>query len=161
MTPKFVWRYTRAITRKTFPSTPLTSRARLRWAKIHRNHAPLSLTHGIQFQYALSVEYTPCVGFVKASFLWSLYKLRSRNPWIKRSIIALQVISAIHMFSFTIIAAIPCWPIAKSWQKDLPGGCYNPVDYVLSNISIVIVTDFLVLLLVSRIVRSHIHADDL
>ena len=94
----------------------------------------------------MGVEYNPCICFVKASFLWSLYKLRSRNPWIKRSILGLQGLNFVYMIATTIISAIPCLPVQKAWYSELPGGCYDPYLYVMGNVSVVIITDFLVLL---------------
>ncbi|KAH7398496.1 hypothetical protein BKA66DRAFT_556670 [Pyrenochaeta sp. MPI-SDFR-AT-0127] len=108
--------------------------------------------YAFKLQYALSVEYNPCICMVKASFLWSLYKLRSRNPWIKRSILGLQALNAVYMVSTTIIAAIPCLPVAKSWNPALPGGCYDPTLYVSGNVAVVIITDFLVLLIPTWII---------
>jgi hypothetical protein len=104
------------------------------------------LTPGLQLQYALSVEYNPCICVIKASFLWTLYKLHSYNPWIKRSIISLQVLNLVYMISTTIISAVPCLPVARAWDKTIPGGCYDPILYVTGNVSVVIITDFLVLL---------------
>jgi hypothetical protein len=49
------------------------------------------------------------------------------------------------MVVVTVIGAIPCVPIARKWDPEVPGGCWDPVRYVVANISIVIVTDFLVL----------------
>ncbi|KAF2855743.1 hypothetical protein T440DRAFT_535885 [Plenodomus tracheiphilus IPT5] len=108
--------------------------------------------HAFKLQYALSVEYNPCICLVKASFLWSLYKLRSHNPWIKRCILGLQALNAIYMVATTIISAIPCLPVAKSWDPTLPGGCYDPILYVSGNVSVVIITDFLVLLIPTWII---------
>jgi hypothetical protein len=90
--------------------------------------------------------YEPFICLVKASFLWSLYKLRSNNPWIKRTIIGLQILNGIYMVTTTIVSAVPCLPIAKAWNQALPGGCYSPILNVTGNVSMVIITDFLVLL---------------
>ncbi|KAI8942620.1 hypothetical protein NX059_000673 [Plenodomus lindquistii] len=109
----------------------------------------IDFVYAFKLQYALSVEYNPCICLVKASFLWSLYKLRSRNPWIKRCILGLQALNAVYMVATTIISAIPCLPVAKSWNPTLPGGCYDPVLYVSGNVSVVIITDFLVMLYVT------------
>lgn len=90
--------------------------------------------------------YNPCICLVKASFLWSLYKLRSRNPWIKRTIIGLQILNGVYMVATTIVSAVPCLPVARSWDPSIPGGCYSPTLYVTGNVSVVIITDFLVML---------------
>ncbi|KAI4961716.1 hypothetical protein J4E86_000745 [Alternaria arbusti] len=112
----------------------------------------IDFLNAFKLKYALSVVYSPCIGFVKASFLWTLYKLRSNNVWIKRCILGLQAINTIFIVAFTILAVIPCWPIAKNWQPDLIGGCYDPLDYILANISIVLITDVLVLLIPTWII---------
>ncbi|KAI4934188.1 hypothetical protein J4E85_002044 [Alternaria conjuncta] len=115
-------------------------------------HKSIDFLNAFKLKYALSLVYSPCIGFVKASFLWTLYKLRSNNVWIKRCILGLQAINTIFIVAFTILAAIPCWPIAKNWQPDLIGGCYDPLDYILANISIVLITDVLVLLIPTWII---------
>ncbi|KAH7088850.1 hypothetical protein FB567DRAFT_559461 [Paraphoma chrysanthemicola] len=112
----------------------------------------IDMKYAFKFQYALSIVYNPCICLVKASFLWSLYKLRSRNPWIKRTIIGLQALNGVYMVATTIVSAVPCLPIAKSWDSSLPGGCYDPVLYVSGNVSVVIITDFLVLLIPTWII---------
>jgi hypothetical protein len=106
----------------------------------------LKLTSKNQLQYAISVEYSPCICLVKASFLWSLYKLGSYNPWINKSIIGLQVLNGVFCVATVIIAIVPCLPIARSWDPTIPGGCYSSYNYVLGNVSIVVITDFMVLL---------------
>lgn len=106
----------------------------------------IDMKSAMKLQYALSIEYNPCICLVKASFLWSLYKLRSHNPWIKRSIVGLQILNAVYMVATTIVAAVPCLPVAKAWDSTLPGSCYSPVTYVTGNVSVVIITDFLVML---------------
>jgi hypothetical protein len=110
------------------------------------NSSFLHLLTRTQLQYGLSIVYNPCICLVKASFLWSLYKLRSHNPWIKRTIIGLQVLNGVYMVATTIISAVPCLPVARAWDKSIPGGCYDPVLYVSGNVSVVIITDFLVML---------------
>jgi hypothetical protein len=75
-----------------------------------------------------------------------LYKLRSYNPWIKRTIIGLQVLNGVFMIATTIVSAVPCLPVAKTWDPSIPGGCYSPILYVSGNVSVVIITDFLVML---------------
>ncbi|KAF1846542.1 uncharacterized protein K460DRAFT_367295 [Cucurbitaria berberidis CBS 394.84] len=112
----------------------------------------IDMVYAAKLRYALGLEYNPCVCVVKASFLWSLYKLRSHNPWIKRAIVALQVINAVYMVSATVIGAVPCLPVKKAWNPHLPGSCYDPYLYVIGNISVVIITDFLVLLIPTWII---------
>ncbi|KAH5372447.1 hypothetical protein HBI49_062290 [Parastagonospora nodorum] len=112
----------------------------------------IDMIHAFKLQYALSIVYNPCICLVKASFLWSLYKLRSHNPWIKRTIIGLQVLNGVYMVATTIVSAVPCLPVAKSWDPSIPGGCYSPTLYVSGNVSVVIITDFLVMLIPTWII---------
>ncbi|KAF2026390.1 hypothetical protein EK21DRAFT_103260 [Setomelanomma holmii] len=95
----------------------------------------------LKFQYAISIVYSPCICLVKASFLWSLYKLRSRNPWIRRTIIRLPALNSVFLVCTVIITTVPCLPIAKTWDTSLPGGCYDPIRYATGNVLIVLITD--------------------
>lgn len=106
----------------------------------------------IQLQYALGAEYNPVVCIVKMSFLWSLQKLRSPNKWIQRSLWAIQTINLIYMIVSTCVALVPCLPVSKKWHPEIPGHCMEGDKYVLGNVTIVLITDVLVLLMPSWII---------
>ncbi|KAL5117904.1 hypothetical protein ACEQ8H_004223 [Pleosporales sp. CAS-2024a] len=112
----------------------------------------IDMVHAFKLQYALSVVYNPCICLVKASFLWSLYKLGSANPGIRYTIIGLQVLNGVYMVATTIVSAVPCLPVARSWDTSIPGSCYSPILYVTGNVSVVIITDFLVMLIPTWII---------
>jgi hypothetical protein len=103
-------------------------------------------------QFALGAEYNPIVCLVKMSFLWSLQKLRSPNKWIQRSLWAIQIINLIYMIISTVVAVVPCLPLRKKWHPEIPGHCMQGDKYVLGNVTIVLVTDALVLLMPSWII---------
>ncbi|KAL1604051.1 hypothetical protein SLS60_005643 [Paraconiothyrium brasiliense] len=105
-----------------------------------------------KLQFALGAEYNPVVCIVKMSFLWSLQKLRSPNKWIKRSLWAIQIINVIYMIVSTCIALVPCLPLRKKWHPEIPGHCMQGDKYVLANVTIVLITDALVLLMPSWII---------
>lgn len=86
------------------------------------------------------------------SFLWSLQKLRSPNKWIQRSLWAIQVINLIYMIVSTCVALVPCLPLRKKWHPEIPGTCMQGDKYVLGNVTIVLITDALVLLMPSWII---------
>ncbi|KAL5381499.1 hypothetical protein DPSP01_007210 [Paraphaeosphaeria sporulosa] len=105
-----------------------------------------------KLQFALGAEYNPVVCIVKMSFLWSLQKLRSPNKWIQRSLWAIQIINLIYMIISTCVALVPCLPLRKKWHPEIPGHCMQGDKYVLGNVTIVLVTDALVLLMPSWII---------
>ncbi|KAF2258260.1 hypothetical protein CC78DRAFT_587367 [Lojkania enalia] len=98
-----------------------------------------------KLQYALSVEYNPIMCCIKASFLWSLQRLRSGNIWIRRALWSLQILNASQAVATTIAVSIPCIPVKARWDFSVPGKCYDAYDFVIANVSIVIITDALVL----------------
>lgn len=103
-------------------------------------------------QYVLSIEYNPVICIIKASFLWSLQRLRSRNIWIVRSLWAMQAINFAYMIGAVIATILPCTPLSKRFNPALPGTCYDPVTFVIANVSVAIVTDALVLLIPTWII---------
>jgi hypothetical protein len=100
-----------------------------------------------KLQYALGVEYNPVICVIKASFMWSLQRLRSRNIWIRRCLWVGQGINLAYMIAAIIATLIPCWPVAKRFNDEIPGHCYDSVTFVTANVTIAIVTDFLVLII--------------
>ncbi|KAL5461451.1 hypothetical protein PMIN06_002216 [Paraphaeosphaeria minitans] len=105
-----------------------------------------------KLQFALGAEYNPVVCIVKMSFLWSLQRLRSPNKRIQRSLWAIQIINLIYMIVSTCVALVPCLPLHKKWHPEIPGHCMQGDKYVLGNVTIVLVTDALVLLMPSWII---------
>ncbi|KAJ4345857.1 uncharacterized protein N0V89_011992 [Didymosphaeria variabile] len=114
-------------------------------------HKP-NASNNSQLQFALGAEYNPVVCLVKMSFLWSLQKLRSPNKWIKRSLWAIQIINVIYMIVSTTIALVPCLPLRKKWHPDIAGHCMDGPKYILGNVTVVLITDALVLLMPSWII---------
>lgn len=51
------------------------------------------------------------------------------------------------MVATTTVSLVPCLPLKKAWDPTVPGGCYEPLTYVLGNVSVVLITDALVLLI--------------
>lgn len=105
-----------------------------------------------QLQFALGAEYNPVVCIVKMSFLWSLQKLRSPNKWIHRSLWTIQIINLVYMIVSTCVAVVPCLPLRKKWHPEVPGHCMEGDKYVLGNVTIVLITDALVLIMPSWII---------
>ncbi|ORY01669.1 hypothetical protein BCR34DRAFT_667896 [Clohesyomyces aquaticus] len=104
-----------------------------------------------KWKHALATTYNPVICLVKASFLWSLQKLRSRNIWIRRCLWAIQVINAGYLISVVVANLIPCLPLARQFDKTVPGTCYDAHAFVVGTISVVLITDAMVLVMPSWI----------
>ena len=89
---------------------------------------------------------------VKASFLWSLQKLRSRNVWIRRSLWAIQIINASYLLGALIAGLMPCLPLARQFDKTIPGTCYDAYNFVVGTICVVLATDAMVLIMPTWII---------
>ncbi|KAJ4302600.1 hypothetical protein N0V90_001489 [Kalmusia sp. IMI 367209] len=100
-----------------------------------------------KIQYAFAIEYNTVVCMVKLSFLWSLQKLRSSNPWIVRSLWAIQIINAVYMIVAVMMNIFPCIPYEKKWHPEIEGNCYDPYKFVIGSVSVVLITDALVLIM--------------
>lgn len=103
------------------------------------------LTAVFQLQYAFAIEYNTVICMVKLSFLWSLQKLRSRNIWIRRSLWTIQIINAIYMVVAVLLNIFPCIPYAKHFDNTIPGRCIDSFKFVIGSVSVVLITDALVL----------------
>ncbi|KAF2728888.1 hypothetical protein EJ04DRAFT_538163 [Polyplosphaeria fusca] len=112
----------------------------------------IDMIYANKLQYALGVEYNPVICVIKASFMWSLQRLRSGNVWIRRSLWALQILNAVYCVATTLVSIFPCRPLKARFDFSLPGDCYDSFTYVVGNVSVVIVTDFLVLLIPTWII---------
>jgi hypothetical protein len=106
----------------------------------------------MKLQWALGAEYNPIVAVVKMSFLWSLQKLNSPNKKIRKSLWAIQIINGIYMIVSTFVALIPCIPLHKKWHPEVPGHCMDGATYVLGVVSVVLITDVMVLVMPSWII---------
>jgi hypothetical protein len=89
---------------------------------------------------------------VKASFLWSLQKLRSRNVWIRRSLWGIQIINGLYLLVQFIIGMMPCLPLARQFDKTIPGTCYDPFNFVVGTVTVVLITDAMVLVMPTWII---------
>ncbi|KAF2464174.1 uncharacterized protein BDR25DRAFT_243108 [Lindgomyces ingoldianus] len=114
-------------------------------AKINRKVAA-------KWQYALAVTYNPVVCLVKASFLWSLQKLRSRNIAIRRCLWAIQLINAAYLIAALILNLVPCLPVSRQFDKTIKGKCYDAYNFVVGTICVVLITDAMVLVMPSWII---------
>ena len=112
----------------------------------------IDFVRAMKLQWALGAEYHPIVAVIKTSFLWSLQKLRSPNKQIQRSLWAIQIINGIYMIVSTIVALVPCLPLRKKWHPEVPGTCMNGADYVVGVVSVVLITDVMVLIMPSWII---------
>lgn len=72
-------------------------------------------------------------------------KLRSPRLWLNRSLWIIQIINGIYMLGSTLSSILACIPIERNFDHDIPGTCYNARAYVLASVSIVLITDLLVL----------------
>lgn len=72
-------------------------------------------------------------------------KLRSPRVWLNRSLWIIQVINGLYMLGSTLSSILACIPIERNFDFSIPGKCYNVRAYVIASVSIVLLTDILVL----------------
>lgn len=100
----------------------------------------------------MTLVYNPVMVMIKASFLWSLQKLRSPRVWVRRSLWAIQAINAAYGIAHIFVSAVPCIPVKKKWYPETPGSCYDGVNFIIGTITIVLITDALVLIMPTWII---------
>ncbi|KAF1993924.1 hypothetical protein P154DRAFT_448920 [Amniculicola lignicola CBS 123094] len=112
----------------------------------------IDFVYATKLRYALAVEYNPVICFIKASLMWSLQRLRPGNIWIRRSLYFMQCLNLAYAIGAFVASALPCIPVSYQWNTNQKGSCYDPYAFVIGNVSVVIVTDFLVLLIPTWII---------
>ncbi|KAF2469922.1 uncharacterized protein BDR25DRAFT_370590 [Lindgomyces ingoldianus] len=112
----------------------------------------INITYAMKILYAMSIAYNPIMVAIKASFLWSLQKLRSPRVWIRRSLWVIQCINLAYGIGHLIVTSIPCLPVKKKWYPQIPGRCYDGRKHVIGTISIVLITDVMVLIMPTWII---------
>ncbi|PGH15054.1 hypothetical protein AJ80_05679 [Polytolypa hystricis UAMH7299] len=100
----------------------------------------------LKYLYVESIIYNPILCLIKASFLWTLMKLRSHRVWINRTLWAIQGINAMFMVATTLATIFACTPVKAYWDFAAmeTAKCNNTAAYVISSICIVLFTDILV-----------------
>ncbi|CAI6338663.1 unnamed protein product [Periconia digitata] len=107
-----------------------------------------------KLRYINSVIYHPALNLIKISFLVTLIRLESPNKWIRRTLWSFLVITIAFCISITVTAILSCIPVAKFWDKTIPGHCRDSKSYVLAGASTTIITDVLVTIIPTWIVYS-------
>lgn len=105
-----------------------------------------------QLQYAFQAEYTSVLSVVKMSFLWSLQKLDSPNKRIRYSLWIIQGVNLVYLIVSSCIAIVPCIPLQKAWNPELPGHCIRGDKWILGIVIPVLITDALILVMPSWII---------
>ncbi|KAK2768430.1 hypothetical protein FQN54_000285 [Arachnomyces sp. PD_36] len=119
------------------------------WGQREGTYDPMTIDtiYVNKLHYTYSIIYNPILCLVKASFLWTLYKLRSPRVWLNRAIIATQFVNAGYMIGATVASICACVPIDKNFDETVPGTCYEPTSYVIASVCIVILTDIIVVMM--------------
>lgn len=77
---------------------------------------------------------------IKCSFLWSLQKLHSPRPWVRRSLWAIQIINGVYGIVQFFVSIFFCVPVRKFWYPHVPGHCINNINFLIGTITIVLAT---------------------
>lgn len=107
-----------------------------------------------KWNYANSVIYNPILALVKASFIWTLIKLRSPNKWINGCLWATLILNGCFAIAAPLACILQCNPVAKFWDNNIVGKCVDPGAYTVSTSSIVLGTDVLILLMPTWILHD-------
>lgn len=100
----------------------------------------------------MTLTYNPIMVAIKASFLWSLQKLKSPRVWVNRSLWAIQGINLAYGIVHLFVSAVPCVPVKAKWDFSVKGSCYDDVNFIIGTISVVLITDVMVLIMPTWII---------
>jgi hypothetical protein len=100
----------------------------------------------------MTLTYNPIMVAIKASFLWSLQKLRSPRVWVNRFLWAIQGINLAYGVVHLFMSAVPCIPVKKKFYSQTPGSCYDDVGFIIGTITVVLATDVMVLIMPTWII---------
>ncbi|KAF2015807.1 hypothetical protein BU24DRAFT_408991 [Aaosphaeria arxii CBS 175.79] len=101
----------------------------------------------LKWNYVNAVIYNPILGLIKASFVLTLIKLRSPNQRINYCLWAIFAINAVFTVAAPLVCAFQCKPVARFWNKSLPGSCLDGPSYAYGTIGIVLITDVMVVIM--------------
>jgi hypothetical protein len=88
----------------------------------------------------MQIVYNPIMVAIKASFLWSLQRLRSPRPWVRRSLWAIQGVNAIYGIVQFFLGVFSCIPVRRFWDSTVPGHCVNSANFLIGTITVVLAT---------------------
>ncbi|KAF9693437.1 hypothetical protein EKO04_008934 [Ascochyta lentis] len=108
----------------------------------------------MKWNYANSIIYNPILALVKASFIWTLIKLRSSNKWINRCLWATLILNGCFAIAAPVVCILQCNPIARYWNSNTVGRCVSPGAYTVSTSSVVLATDVFILLMPTWILHD-------
>ncbi|KAE8149716.1 hypothetical protein BDV25DRAFT_172711 [Aspergillus avenaceus] len=97
-----------------------------------------------------SMFYLACLGFIKTSVCW-FYTLLG-DKFLTRLSILMMCILVAQAVSFVLTAAFQCTPIARAWDKTIPGHCVTINHFYLANAALNILTDILTYTLPIRVI---------
>lgn len=106
------------------------------------------------WNYAVQILYNPILALVKLSVLIFLHRLFSQVRGVKACVIALSVLTTLHMVAVAGAIVFQCTPIASNWTPGLGGRCVDRPALYVSTATFTIITDVLVLLLPGYIFRN-------
>lgn len=99
-----------------------------------------------QLFWASIVFYNICLTLIKLTFLFQYERVLSVHK-MKMVIRALGTIIMLWALSQVFITVFICFPVAKFWQRDLPGSCMSNVPFWYINAAGNIVTDLAIFIM--------------
>ncbi|KAF1949394.1 hypothetical protein CC80DRAFT_484550 [Byssothecium circinans] len=104
--------------------------------------------------FANAVVYNPILGLIKASFVITLLKLRSPNRNINIALWTIFTVNGLFTIAAPLVCAFQCKPVAKFWDRSLPGTCIDGAKYTYGTIGVVLITDVAVLAMPTWILHN-------
>lgn len=83
------------------------------------------VTFYLQAFYVGNGTYNCSTAFIKLALLFQYLKVYARNTWMHRLILASIVFTAMWGFSYSVIAWMPCIPVADFWNNPEIVRCYG------------------------------------
>ncbi|KAF2645834.1 hypothetical protein P280DRAFT_389467 [Massarina eburnea CBS 473.64] len=130
---------------------------KLSWYGYHYWDIPPNTINKVAYQkwgFVNAVIYNPILGLIKASFVITLIKLRSPNRNINIALWSIFVINGLFIIAAPLVCAFQCSPVAKFWDRSIPGTCLDGAKYTYGTIGVVLVTDVAVLAMPTWILHN-------
>ncbi|KAF1971238.1 hypothetical protein BU23DRAFT_471186 [Bimuria novae-zelandiae CBS 107.79] len=112
-------------------------------AMVHRN---ASLQDALQFFYLTVVFYTLTNGMNKFAFLMLYYRIFP-IPGFRRLCIIMMCVSGVWTVAFLFVAVFQCMPVARVYDRTIPGTCINFAWHRWTNAISNLITDLIIFFL--------------
>ncbi|RDW78310.1 hypothetical protein BP5796_06162 [Coleophoma crateriformis] len=116
------------------------------WGRHKQNLNKEQLRIVLILHWTFQITYKLTVAFNKVSILLLYLRIMPQRAY-RMTIYGLLITVGLFSFSTSIAGILQCVPVAKAWQKNMPGYCYDLVKAWYANAIFSIITDIAILCL--------------